>query len=508
MRPFLFAFAFLGIGVLQAQVTKQDLKPCGVMPAHDPWLRTYQRTPETYNKMEDTILYVPLTVHLVGNDDTLGLFPYTSMSAALCRLNLDYAPAKIQFFLEGDPHKIGNQAYNDHATVMEGYAMMLENDVENTINSYFVADPAGNCGYNLPYASVAVSNGCAAPGDHTWAHEIGHNLRLPHPFYGWEQNDYNVGSPAPDTIITTAYTFFQSVPIFNPDTIIYDTMVVELLDGSNSTYAADGFSDTKADYLSYRWQCNAANSESTVTQIDPAGQPFNSDGTLFMSYSLDACSDRFSDQQIAAMRANLLTEKIDFLYNQEVPPPVSTNPTTLLAPDDLEQTPYDYVTLAWASVEGATHYILQTSPSSAFGFLVTEQWLTDTTFTLTNLIQNKNYYWRVQAVNSHFFCTPLSPKRNFKTTDAVNAVTITDASSWHVSPSLAQAGTPILVRTQGAPTGALVLTDALGRTIWQQNIGNADATYLIPTTNLAGYYQLSLIANGRTNGTSRLCVIP
>ena len=49
---------------------------------------------------------------------------------------------------------------------------------------HFVSDPAGNCGYNLPYAGVAIAMGCGGPSDHTWAHEVITSVQHP----SWDGN--------------------------------------------------------------------------------------------------------------------------------------------------------------------------------------------------------------------------------------------------------------------------------------------------------------------------------
>ena len=80
-----------------------------------------------------------------------------------------------------------------------------------------------------------------------------------------------------------------------------EVQAVERVDGVNCDIAGDGFCDTPADYLNYRWNCNNQGL-SNVTQTDPLGEKLKSDGSLIMSYSSDVCSYRFSEEQIAAMQ--------------------------------------------------------------------------------------------------------------------------------------------------------------------------------------------------------------
>ncbi|MCB0574414.1 MAG: metalloprotease, partial [Saprospiraceae bacterium] len=101
-------------------------------------------------------------------------------------LNEDYAATGIRFYFKDDWNLINSTAWYQHANIPQGIDMMLTNNVPDALNAYFASNVAGNCGYNLPYAGVAVAHNCAATGDHTWAHEVGHALSLPHPFIGWE----------------------------------------------------------------------------------------------------------------------------------------------------------------------------------------------------------------------------------------------------------------------------------------------------------------------------------
>ncbi|GJM32788.1 MAG: hypothetical protein DHS20C18_17890 [Saprospiraceae bacterium] len=398
-----------------------DLNPCGSVSGKSTWLKKYQASPQLYQKNTDTIIYVPLTIHLLGTDAGQGFFPYNKLLDALCVLNQDFEQANIQFFVEGDLNLISNSAWNDHETVLDGAEMMFANNVANTLNCYFLSDPAGNCGYNLPYAGIAVAKSCADAADHTWSHEVGHALSLPHPFLGWEGgpthdgniNTYNFNNPAPLTV-TYDYTYFKDTLII--DTLIIDTIAVEMVDQSNCTVAADGFCDTPPDYLSYRWQCNSSSPESSVLQRDPNGDTFRSDGTLIMSYADDACSYRFSDDQIAAMRANLYDEKPELLYNQTPADAIAEIAPNQIYPINGEAVAFNQAELAWDEVENAIFYSIEISRVPTFSSAITDKyWTSSTNLILPELDMDRTYYWRVRAANSHYFCTPRSESATFVT---------------------------------------------------------------------------------------------
>lgn len=260
------------------------LHPCGSHPHKSDWLIEYQKNPSSYSSRSGTTLYVPLKLHVVSTDDGVGSMPIEQLYKALCTLREDYLQADIEFFLQGEVDYIKDSDFFEHESVNFGAAKMQVYNEADAINCYIVKTAAGNCGYNIPYAGVVVAINCLGSSDHTWAHEIGHNLALPHTFLGWEggvSHDgsvaHNFDNPAPSTV-TYNYTDFKDRPY--PDTLIIDTAFVELVDRSNCNYAADGFCDTEPDYLALRWSCDAEGL-SVVEQTDPNGDKFKSDGSKY-----------------------------------------------------------------------------------------------------------------------------------------------------------------------------------------------------------------------------------
>jgi hypothetical protein len=477
----------------------QAPNPCGTQMGRNTWLKRYQQAPETFPK-SNTTLYVPLTIHLLGADSGQGYFSVARLLDAFCTLNSDYEDADIRYYIEGDILYLANSFWNSHPDVLDGAAMMFENNVANTINCYFLADPAGNCGYNLPYAGIALRKDCSDAADHTWAHELGHALSIPHPFIGWENGGsygnppHNYNNPAPP-FVTYDYTYFKDTLII--DTLIIDTAYVELVDGSNCTFAADGFCDTSPDYLANRWDCNA-NSESTTQQTDPLGVQFRSDGTLIMSYSDDACANRFSPEQIAAMRANLLDEKPHLLYNQTAEAPVSGTPV-LLQPANAENVPSNQVELQWQGAQNATHYLVQVSRLTTFpGGITLEYVVTDTLITLPELDVNKTYYWRVRPFNRQYHCTEFTAYRSFHTEEVTSVGSLSAVESLKVAPNILTAGQPAVLHAEVSQQKTLqvMLVSAEGRLLLHTTIemvpGNNRAEVALPATLSSGLYLLQI----------------
>lgn len=510
-------YTFLGLLLVgQFAFAQTDFRPehaCGSHQGRSKWLQQYQLNPDAYRKGGDTTIYVAMTIHLVGTDSGAGYFSENSMLNAFCKLNEMYAPTGIQFFIAGDILYHNNSAWYDHDTVLEGAEMMFQNNVPNTLNTYFVSDPAGNCGYNLPYAGIANSIGCSDANDVTWAHEVGHALSLPHPFLGWEGGvswdgsiDHNFNDPAPDRV-TYNYTFFQDTLIL--DTLIIDTTFVERTDGSNCTFAADGFCDTQPDYLASRWSCNG-NGVSPVTQRDPANVPFQSDGSLIMNYANDACQARFSPQQLAAMRAFLYDRRSSWISNAPPLPPVSDTPVATF-PENGADVNTITPTLAWEPVINATGYVVQVSRLVSFPPSLTENYLTaNNNITLDNLLADRTYYWRIRAFNNYGTCGSFSSQQNFTPRNMVNTNDIPTLSRWSAAPQPVRTGEPLLLQCDMlAPwSGQLLVINAMGQIISSSNLQlqTGSNTHHIDTANLpTGVYSLQL-TDGQTMRVMRVVV--
>lgn len=492
---------------------EQPLRYCGVQMGRSAWLVKYQAAPHAYPKGPDTILYIPLTIHIVGNDNGAGYYAMNSLIRAMCRLNEDFAQANIQFFIEGEVRYINNSAYYNHETVLEGATMMFAENVPNTLNCYFVNDPAGNCGYNLPYAGIAMRKTCAGPNDHTWAHEIGHALKLPHPFLGWEGGvswdgsvSHNFSNPAPPRV-TYDYTFFKDTLIL--DTLIIDTAYVELVDGSNCAIAADGFCDTSPDYIAARWTCDG-NGLSGTLQHDPNGVGFRSNGSYIMGYANDACQAIFTEEQKDAMRAYLLDQRSNWLYDQTPATPVSDAPAQIVAPAPGDTPPANAVYLAWTAAEGATHYLVEVSRLASFSAAVTSEYIAEGPFLQLPdaLLEERTYFWRVKPFNRYRHCADYILSSSFITGALVGTQAPEGLDFWTMAPNPApQTGElQLILQLDGAQTRdwEVRLTDALGRQLLRQPIkatpGRQSLSLSLPNGLAAGLY---FIALSETNGPGR-----
>ncbi len=472
--------------------------PCGTPGYRSEWLKSFQQRPVASSRNSDTVLYVPLTIHLLGNDAGEGYFSVRRLKEAFCKLNDDFAPANIQFFLAGDIRYLPNSEYNVHESVLDGAEMMFANNVANTLNIYFCDSPAGNCGYNLPYAGIAMNESCSGPNSDTWAHEIGHALSVQHPFLGWEGGvsydgsiNHNYNDPAPETVLYD-YTNFKDTLIL--DTTIIDTAIVELVDGSNCTVAGDGFCDTSPDYLGFRWNCNA-DGESPTLQTDPTGATFRSDGTLIMGYANDGCQNRFTPEQVAAMRANLYEEKPELISPHAPPPPLAAEGPLQLLPEDGGMAQYDNAAFSWEPVEGAEFYILEISLLPTMSSLVEEYVTPEPTLTLSNLQEGSTYYWRVSAFSRYSFCTERSERFSFDAMQVVQTEELPGLTEAALFPNPAEGQTALRLTLEQPQPAVLSLYSASGQEVYRSaaELQSGSQQLNIPLGGLpAGLYELVL----------------
>jgi len=495
----LFCLLFSGALLAQDEPTKESLAPCGTVSGIEPWLIEFKENPGLFQRSSDT-LYVALKIHLLASNAGTGRFAPDRVVSAFKRLNEDYAPSNIQFYMFEDWNLINNTVWFNHEDIPAGINMMFTNNVPDAINTYFVSNPAGNCGYNLPYAGIAMSHSCSGPNDHTWAHEIGHNLKLPHPFIGWEGKLFSDFNPTPDTL-TYDYTHFHS----EPDTIIpapLDTATVEYVDQNNCATAADRICDTPPDYLSYRWDCDA-NSQSLVTQTDPSGATFKSDGTLFMSYAVDACSNRFSPDQIDVMRAHLIDVKFSYLH-PGAPAPAVVGVSAPISPINQEEVGNQNIQLTWTSVEGADRYVVQASRFAAFTLRDFEMVVSDTIVIIPQLLQNFNFYWRVRPFNS-LRVGDFGSSGQFKTVLS-SSTEETTASVWSCFPTLLEPGQPLQLNMPAMPNGARCMVyDAMGRIMIEQELpkGTDQMVLNMPSQHWApGIYRLVYFGENQSGSLS------
>ncbi|MDO8368893.1 MAG: T9SS type A sorting domain-containing protein [Saprospiraceae bacterium] len=470
-----------------------------------PWFDFYRLNREALaaerGGVDTAWLYVPVTVQITGTDSGTGYYPFEQAIQSICQMNEHFAPTRIRYYLQpGDPVRYLNSTYW-HNHQWEGGADLIEtNRIPNRLNTFIVADPAGNCGYSWMDA-IVMSKSCSGYGNRTWAHEAGHHLSLPHPFLGWEGFTWDYSQPAPLAINTG-----------------WDDHEVEKADSSNSYVSGDYFRDTRADYLNYRWSCNS-NSESTLLQHDPGGAPFRSDGTLIMGYSSDECGAVFTQEQVVAMRTNLQNSgpggHAEYLQVTEPGAEIDDDAVVQLAmPIDSQAVQYNDITLHWDPVPNATFYTVEIFLFANLQPRLFYQTVYNaTSLNITKGIpNNRTLYWRVRVASEWDLCQPANNQsvgifktKNFSATNDLESVVLAE-----VSPNPVAAGYPakLLLTADESMEAAITITDASGRQCQRQTVklSYGENILEIPTEALqAGLYTLS-IQNEKGTILKRLAV--
>lgn len=365
------------------------------------WLRDYKAAnPGVSAKKtsDSTVTFIPIQFHIVGTNTGGSYYAFNTLLDAFCTLNGQYAPYGMQYYMYDDINYINNDNLNLHTG---NYRGTINNEsVPNVVNMFFVNDPSGACGYYAGFGGprgadgnrqgyIAIQDGsCAAPDNSTIAHELGHFFSLPHTFSGWEGRASSANASFSD----------------------------ERVNGSNCGFAGDYFCDTPADYLSNRWSCPY-----TQNKTDFNGDPYEVDGTLYMSYSNDACTSRFSDEQVDAMYSylqNVRSYMLDFVYpGYEV---ITDTTKPVLPTLNALNVPANYVNLKWSSVPNATRYYLELRYDSPAVLIVMDTVVSDTSIILTDLDRFKGYKYRVRAFNPYSTCSPMSNFNIFTTGDTIS----------------------------------------------------------------------------------------
>ena len=472
-----FAFLLLISSVISTSWSQTNYCGTNLTESDLVWLRNFQQNYTATDGAErgGTIYNVPLKVHIVGTDEGSGYYSLSYLYTAVCELNERYAETGFYFYIYGDLNYINETDYYEHDWY-DGSDMMQENNVNDLVNIYFVADPAGNCGYFSPGDNaVAVAKSCAMPGGTTISHELGHFFSLPHTFYGWEGGTPDLGDQ-------------------------------EWVNGANCNSAADGFCDTPPDYLNYRWNCPGP------SQTDPHGDTFLSDGSLYMSYSNDDCTSRFSNEQMDAMVANLLGPRNDLLdYPDPVYTDVTTTPVLLDPLDDAIDIAPNYAVFKWTSAEGASEYDLQISYSPGFTAIAFDLVTTDTFGVVHDLDLDKIYYWRVKPLAPLNTCEGYTNGYSFTTATVFSGIEENALlGTFAINPNPVQAGELLNIRfeTDHAFNGNIQLFDITGKEILSNkfNANGGVSNYQLAIPSISEGIYVMVISDGIRSETSKIII--
>ena len=125
MKKPLFTFlVLLFVTSLQAQFG-HTLSPCGTPDGRSEWLKEYQENPSAFPRSSQ-MLYVPMTVHIVGRDAGTGYFLMRSLLDALCILNENFEPVEMQFYIKSTHFKLPMKAVE--SLITDQLAIRINNE--------------------------------------------------------------------------------------------------------------------------------------------------------------------------------------------------------------------------------------------------------------------------------------------------------------------------------------------------------------------------------------------
>lgn len=233
------------------------------------FLRSYNPNARVYNALTS----LPIKVHIVRNNNGSGGLSESQLYNAIETMNDYYENAGLEFFICDGINYINNS--NFYSLQSNEESSLTSNNVNNTINIYFVDEVFNSSGSSLcGYAyypggpeTIIMANACATNGS-TLSHEMGH-------FFGLFHTHGNSN--------TTASTN-------------------ELVNGSNCDSSGDYVCDTPADPKLGNSNVNSS-CNYTGTYRDANNELYDPQEQNIMSYSRKSCRTMFSAEQYARINS-------------------------------------------------------------------------------------------------------------------------------------------------------------------------------------------------------------
>jgi hypothetical protein len=217
-----------------------------------------------------------------------------------------------------------------------------------------------------------------------------------------------------------------------------------------------------------------------------------------MSYSLDRCQSRFSDDEIEQMRFMVKKKRPEWVHYTTPEPFITAKEVILISPTNNQPAQYNHVTFAWESVEYATKYYLQVSRLMGFSYIDFDTIVTTPKALVTKLSNNKTFYWRVRPFNSSSPCTAVSSSGQFQATIISSINQLAGIQQFSIFPNPIQDNQALTIAFESQENLALTLrlTDVSGRVLQQERIESkiGKNTFSLNTQSLAnGLYFVELV---------------
>ncbi len=501
----------LSVIIFSVVTNAQSNAPCGTKDFHlvkEQFLKN-RAYAETHKVGERSITYVPLKFHIIGKADGSGAVEETEVLDMLCCLNDFYAPMDIKFYIKDGFAYFNNTTVATDPRSNAGTLQMINKKVKNVVNVFLVQSfvQPGLLGYYIPTADfLVVKRSEVRCGKQTIEHELGHYFTLPHPFNGWEDNDYDPaihGNPVSSKFAPGN----SSKSPFGP-------VLVELQDKSNCANAGDFICDTPPSYNfynSYHTPCTDIPFAKAVK--DPNGDIVFPNPNNVMDYNSNCSTYEFSLQQQGIIKADLTsriaTSSARKLVTSYTPFPTVTDNVQLTFPSSgqtLET--FGLTTLDWENVPNAGQYYVIISNSTSFSLgspftkftIVTESKWDVTT------VKGVQYYFKVIPIVESSFCPPTISVNTFTAGQwTVSTTNIKELSSLNLQENPVPQGQDLLVNLENGETfqANVYVTDLTGRNVYTRlnNVFNQGTSQLAISTDAmtSGMYIITMKSGSGIN---------
>lgn len=362
--------------------------------------------------------YVPVTFHLVADDNGNGRLVEENILAQLCSLNELYEDQDLTFFIDEWSYKDLTVLYNTPTHPTSQFQMTTIMRDDNAAN-VFVLNSAENGGntpgqtlgyYSRPNDHIVIRKDQTNGFSGTLGHEFGHFFSLLHTFNGWDCEAYDEethGNPLNS----------QWAPC--PSSTNGLSVQAELQDRSNCNTGGDYLCDTPADYnFGFGWSVGGDQCAPFTENI----KDFNGDivdpmENNIMGYFIGCDDYEFTPDQAAMIETDYFKPQRAYLRTGNVPNLGDvTNAVTFIEPINDETTAtFDNVFLDWENVPNADFYLVMIDRLPGFTFQPQRFIVSQSNLTLDNLEAEKRYYWRIYPFNASRTCAGWSVSQSFFT---------------------------------------------------------------------------------------------
>ncbi|MEM9885884.1 MAG: zinc-dependent metalloprotease [Bacteroidota bacterium] len=408
------------------------------------------------------ISYIPMTFHLIANDEGIGRLKESRVLDQLCQLNKDFAAYKLQFFLERFNYEDNSILYTEHT---EGESRMRAIRDNNALNVFVVQDANNNSTiengrtfgyYNTGTDWLVMRRDQINEKSIVLTHEVGHFLGLLHPYNGWDSEPWEEekhGNPA---------------PVRSPRNVL-----TELMDGSNCDIAGDRLCDTPPDYFfAFNWDdCDYRGGAR-----DPNGVLVDPDELNFMGnyFGCDRASYIFSKEQNDIMQMDIKSARRNYLRSDNTPDIQEPDESVSLRfPEDDGTVPtFNSVSFEWTPVEGATQYLIEIDRLPSFN-IQTRHFITeDTLLEINNLDAERQYFWRVRPFNAYNTCSEFSEASTFTTGLTLDTTQLVLVEDWNIYPNPISSRERLTldIETRRNFDALIQIYDLVGRLVYEEEI--------------------------------------